>query len=90
MGRAADYVDGQLKNRTEKAEAIRRPSGIQLAIKRVIDILGSVFGLLVLSPLFATLPLTEKRYPGPIYFQAARGCGEIIPISKLRPCTNAR
>ncbi len=45
----------------------------QLLIKRVIDVLGSAIGLLVLIPLFAFVAASIKLgSPGPVFFRQAR------------------
>ncbi|MGE5761687.1 MAG: sugar transferase, partial [Gemmatimonadota bacterium] len=47
--------------------------GWQLVVKRVIDVIGSVVGLVVLSPLFAFIALRIKLdSPGPVLFHQER------------------
>lgn len=41
-------------------------------IKRTIDIVGSVFGLIILSPLFAVIILWVKKDGGPAFFPQTR------------------
>ncbi|BDC53152.1 hypothetical protein F183_A54670 (plasmid) [Bryobacterales bacterium F-183] len=46
---------------------------LQFLVKRLVDVLGSAVGLLVLSPLFALLALTVKlSSPGPVFFRQTR------------------
>lgn len=87
MSRAADFIDEQIKKRGEEAEDIGHPSRISFFIKRVIDILGSAFGLLLLSPLFAFVAVRIKKdSPGPVYFRGPRvgWQGKIFQIYKFR------
>jgi len=50
----------------------RMTVGTAFTIKRVIDILGSVFGLIVLSPLFTVIILLVKKDGGPAFFPQTR------------------
>lgn len=57
------------------------------AAKRILDILGSVFGLALLSPLFALLSvLVRLDSPGPIFFSQMRvgKGGRLFNIIKFR------
>ena len=61
--------------------------GWQLAVKRVLDVIGSVFGLIVLSPVMAVVGLLVKHdSPGPVFFQQVRvgRGGELFRIVKFR------
>src|SRR5205809_6965492 len=51
--------------------------GWQLAVKRVLDLTGSVVGLIVLSPVLAVIAaLVKLESPGPAFFTQERvGCG---------------
>jgi exopolysaccharide biosynthesis polyprenyl glycosylphosphotransferase len=47
--------------------------GWQLAVKRVVDLVGSVVGLIVLSPVFALIAaLVKLESPGPAFFTQQR------------------
>src|SRR5207247_10263626 len=51
----------------------RSLKGWQLAVKRVVDLTGSVVGLIVLSPLFAVIAaLVKLESPGPAFFRQER------------------
>jgi exopolysaccharide biosynthesis polyprenyl glycosylphosphotransferase len=50
-----------------------RPSRGALAVKRIVDIVGASFGLLVISPLFAYFAWKVWRSsPGPVFFRQTR------------------
>ena len=61
--------------------------GWQLAVKRVLDVLGGVLGLIVLSPVMAVIAVLVKRdSPGPVFFtqeRVGRG-GQLFRIVKFR------
>jgi exopolysaccharide biosynthesis polyprenyl glycosylphosphotransferase len=47
--------------------------GQQLAVKRVMDVVGSAIGLVILSPLFAWIAFRIRRdSPGPVFFSQER------------------
>src|SRR3989442_14863113 len=47
--------------------------GWQLAVKRVLDVVGATVGLIVLSPMFAVLTAMVKlSSPGPVFFRQER------------------
>jgi exopolysaccharide biosynthesis polyprenyl glycosylphosphotransferase len=51
----------------------REPSSTLMAAKRVVDIVGSVAGLLVLSPLMIAIAVAIKwTSPGPVFFRQKR------------------
>jgi lipopolysaccharide/colanic/teichoic acid biosynthesis glycosyltransferase len=55
------------------AEPIRTPSGLALALKRVVDVTFASLGLLVLSPLLAVIALAIKLdSPGPVFYFSER------------------
>lgn len=59
----------------------------QLFIKSLIDILGAVFGLAILSPLFLITALAIKiETPGPVFFRQERAGlnGKVFKIFKFR------
>jgi len=59
----------------------------QQAIKRLVDVVGSVLGLVLLSPLFAVLAIAIKRSsPGPVFFRQRRvGLGgKLFSMFKFR------
>lgn len=63
------------------------PSWLSNAGKRLLDIAASLFGLIVLAPVFALLALRIKREsPGPVFYRGPRmGRGErIFQILKFR------
>jgi exopolysaccharide biosynthesis polyprenyl glycosylphosphotransferase len=65
--------------------------GWQLAVKRVIDVLGSAAGLVVLAPLFAFIALRIKLdSPGPVLFRQERVGreGRRFKILKFRTMSN--
>lgn len=71
----------------EKGGLVNRPSGFSLFIKRILDILGSAIGLLLLSPLFALIALRIKKdSPGPVYYRGPRSGlrGKTFQIYKFR------
>ncbi len=62
----------------------------QLAIKRLFDIIVSLFGLLVLSPVFLVTAIAIKLdTPGPVFFRQERVTqyGKIFKIFKFRSMT---
>lgn len=66
---------------------------LQLALKRVIDIVGSSAGLVALSPLLALVTALELRHHGwpPLFTQLRPGKdGTIFRMFKFRSMTNAR
>jgi exopolysaccharide biosynthesis polyprenyl glycosylphosphotransferase len=59
----------------------------QLAVKRTLDVVGSLFGLILFSPILAVVALAIKiDSPGPIFFRQARTGrgGETFEILKFR------
>lgn len=59
----------------------------QRALKRGMDVVGSVFGLLVLAPLFAVVALAIRLdSPGPVLFRQRRAGhrGNVLEILKFR------
>jgi exopolysaccharide biosynthesis polyprenyl glycosylphosphotransferase len=55
------------------ARAIPEPSKMLLAAKRVLDIAGSTFGLIVFAPLFVGIAIVIKATsPGPVFFRQKR------------------
>lgn len=66
---------------------------LQLAIKRLIDIVGSATGLVALSPLLAGIVALELKYHGwpPFFLQDRPGKGgRIFRMLKFRSMTDAR
>ena len=66
---------------------------LQLAIKRLIDIIGSAAGLAALSPILGAVVALELRHHGwpPFFTQARPGKhGRIFKMVKFRSMTNAR
>ena len=65
--------------------------GWQLAVKRAVDVMGAIVGLILLSPLFAALAaLVKLESPGPVFFtqqRVGRG-GRLFRIMKLRTMVN--
>ena len=62
-------------------------SGIQAAVKRAVDFLGSALGLLLLSPVFAAVAVAIKREDGgPVFYRQTRvgADGERFPCYKFR------
>src|SRR5512133_353061 len=60
---------------------------VDAAARRLLDIIASGLGLLLLSPLFAFIALTIKRdSPGPVFFHGARAgkAGKPFKILKFR------
>lgn len=61
--------------------------GWELAAKRILDVVGSLFGLVVLSPVMAVVAVLVKRgSPGPVFFsqeRVGRG-GQMFRIIKFR------
>lgn len=65
--------------------ACRPPKPFQLALKRAMDIVGSLFGLVVLAPLFlliAALVKLESR--GPVFFRQIRTGLNDVPFEILK------
>jgi lipopolysaccharide/colanic/teichoic acid biosynthesis glycosyltransferase len=59
--------------RSANSPAVTRPSPTTLAVKRVLDVLGSVAGLLILWPFLLGIAITIKLdSPGPAFFRQAR------------------
>ena len=68
------------------------PTGVPLS-KRLLDLLASFFGLVVLSPILALVGLLVRRYHGsPVFFRQQRpGLGsELFTVYKFRTMTDAR
>ena len=64
-----------------------------VAAKRLVDIAGSLFGLILLSPLLLTLAVLVRRHLGsPIFFRQVRGGkdGRPFRVWKFRTMTDAR
>jgi lipopolysaccharide/colanic/teichoic acid biosynthesis glycosyltransferase len=64
-----------------------------MAIKRLVDILGSAVGLILLSPLLLVLSLLVRRSMGPpVFFRQVRPGKDARPFRlwKFRTMTNAR
>ena len=58
---------------------------LQLAIKRVIDVVGAFFGLLVLSPVFLLIAVLVKlESKGPVFFRQLRTGLNEIPFEILK------
>ncbi|HXW71841.1 MAG TPA: sugar transferase [Methylocella sp.] len=74
-------------SRSAGSTAIARPSAATLALKRAVDAVGSVAGLLILSPLFLAVAIAIKLdSAGPIFFRqerVGRG-GRLFRIFKFR------
>ena len=65
--------------------------GWQLAVKRAVDVMGAIVGLIVLSPLFALLAAVVKlESTGPVFFTQERvGLGgRLFRIIKFRTMVN--
>lgn len=68
-------------------ESVALPEGCQLVIKRLLDIIGAVFGIIIFSPVMlliaAAIKLTSK---GPLIFRQARMGyqGKKFPFLKFR------
>jgi lipopolysaccharide/colanic/teichoic acid biosynthesis glycosyltransferase len=59
--------------RRETAPAISPRAGVWPALKRVVDVVGSVFGLLLFSPVMAVIAVAIKLDTrGPVLFRQAR------------------
>lgn len=64
-----------------------RTNVVSLVFKRLIDILGSAFALMVLSPLFAVIALLIRlSSPGPVFYRQRRVClaGNHFTLYKFR------
>lgn len=87
MSRATDFVDAQVKNRMGRKVQTRQPSRFSFFVKRLLDVIGAGFGLVLLSPLFAFVALRIKKdSPGPVYFHGPRAGlrGKTFQILKFR------
>lgn len=82
-----------LKDETEEVETCPEKSFIYFFIKRVVDIIGSLIGIIILSPVFLILGVLVKLdSKGPVFFAHKRlgYHGELIKIYKFRTMvTNA-
>lgn len=61
--------------------------GIQLGLKRLVDICGSLFGLILLAPLFLAIAAAIKlTSPGPVFFLQERlgKDGKVFQMMKFR------
>jgi len=68
------------------SEGFRRPA-VTMGVKRLIDVLASVAGLLALTPLFAVVALLIRRdSPGPVFYKQTRvgRRGEPYQLYKFR------
>lgn len=83
----------KLKYETEEVETYPKKSTMYFFIKRVIDIIGSLVGIVLLSPVFLILGILVKLdSKGPVFFAHKRlgYHGELIKIYKFRTMvTNA-
>jgi lipopolysaccharide/colanic/teichoic acid biosynthesis glycosyltransferase len=67
-----------------------RPSPATLAVKRLLDIIGSVVGVIVLSPVFGAIAIAIKLDShGPVFFRQTRvgKGGRLFSIFKFRSMT---
>jgi lipopolysaccharide/colanic/teichoic acid biosynthesis glycosyltransferase len=74
----------------DDVQAIVPSSSLTLALKRVLDVAGSVLGLVILSPVFAITALAIKLdSPGPVFFRQERSGrhGLLFRICKFRSMT---
>ncbi len=53
---------------------IRKPSGIYLCLKRAMDLIGAIFGLIIFSPIFLLISILYMTgdNKGPIFFKQIR------------------
>lgn len=67
---------------------VKKPSIIYAFLKRTIDLLGAIVGLIVFSPFFIIIPILYMRgeAKGPVFFKQSRigKNGEVFGIYKFR------
>lgn len=79
-------------SRSAGGPATALPSAATLALKRALDVLGSVVGLLVLLPFFIVIAVAIKLdSPGPVFFRQERigRGGRVFRIFKFRSMVRA-
>lgn len=76
------------KSATETFDTARKQNVLYLLIKRTIDIVGAIIGLIIFSPFFIILPILYMRGEGkgPVFFRQSRigQNGESFGIYKFR------
>ena len=72
----------------QSATGVNKPSIVYLFLKRIIDIVGGVIGLLIFSPVFILIPILYMRgdNKGPVFFKQVRigKNGKVFHIYKFR------
>ncbi|SFJ63828.1 MULTISPECIES: sugar transferase [unclassified Bacillus (in: firmicutes)] len=72
----------------QSATVVSKPSIVYLFLKRIIDIVGGVIGLLIFSPVFILIPILYMRgdNKGPVFFKQVRigKNGKVFHIYKFR------
>ncbi len=87
MSRAEDFIDNRVLNQVEKRQSVVLSSKISFFIKRALDVVSTVVGLILLTPLFVFVAIRIKRdSPGPVYYQGPRmgRNGKVFQIYKFR------
>ena len=87
MSRAGDFIDNRVLSQIEKRQSLVLPSKFSFFIKRLLDVVSTAVGLILLSPLFAFVAMRIKRdSPGPVYYHGPRmgRNGKIFQIYKFR------
>ncbi len=87
MSRAGDFINERVISQIEKQHTVSRPSPINYFIKRVLDILSTFFGLIILSPFFLFIAIRIKSdSPGPVFYRGPRAGrhGRVFQILKFR------
>src|ERR1043166_9915313 len=72
------------------ASAQRRPHPATVALKRCLDVVGAIAGLVLLSPVFLIVAIAIKLdTPGPVFFRQQRvgQTGPLFAILKFRSMT---
>ncbi|MBL2346292.1 sugar transferase, partial [Klebsiella pneumoniae] len=76
------------KSATETIDTVRKQNVLYLLMKRAIDIVGAIIGLIIFSPFFIIIPILYMRGEGkgPVFFRQSRigQNGETFGIYKFR------
>ena len=87
MSRTVDFIDKQAARGFSQGSITQKRGVVLRFFKRMIDILGAAFGLIILSPVFLYVSIRIRREsPGPVYYRGDRvgRSGKLFKILKFR------
>ncbi len=87
MSRTVDFLDKQAARGFSQGAIAQKRSALLRFLKRLVDILGAAFGLIIFSPVFLYVAIRIKREsPGPVYYRGDRvgQGGRLFKILKFR------